>query len=323
MNIDLSAVEIDVSGTARHLQGGITIEVLMSTDDAVEAEQFEQEARSEFFTAELSAELQRRGMNLLVHLQGVGIEQQVPATSVYSDAPIADVESAPQRNSDLLLVYIFGVVTALAVGVIAVWLHRRSRREQPTIPSQELAGAKSPKKSPIKKLKTQKIFVYGNEEQDAPAGHETDHQNALGRSESTRSKRTIPELTSTLKQPRAAFNLDKDHNLSPFSTESAKPPTPTGTNAPQTPVQPFRTPVDDNVDVQSPQTESEIRSSPQIHLTSISTRLTVDEVGHEFDGENPRPYDRSSSGGPPLWLANSWTSEDDQETRLASDNIES
>jgi hypothetical protein len=324
MNIDLSAVEIDVSGTARHLQGGITIEVLMSADDAVEAEQFEHEARSEFFTAELAAELQRRGMNLLVHLQGVGTEQQVPTTALYSDAPITDVGPAPQQNSDLLLVYIFGVVTALAVGVVAVWLHRRSRREERTIPSQELAGAKSPKKSPIKKLKAQKIFVYGNEEQGAPARHGDNDQNVMGSSELTRSKPSIPELTSTLKQPRAAFNLGKDQNLSPLPspTKSANLHTPTGTKAPQTPVQPFRTPVDVNVDVHSPETESEIGFTPQTQPTPSSTHLTVDEVRHDFDGENPRPYGKSS-GGPPLWMANSWTSEEDQETRVASDSIES
>jgi len=268
--------------------------------------------------------LQRRGMNLLVHLQGVGTEQQVPTTALYSDAPITDVEPAPQRNSDLLLVYIFGVVTALAVGVVAVWLHKRSRREERTIPSQELAGAKSPKKSPIKKLKAQKIFVYGNEEQGAPARHGDDDQNVMGSSELTRSKSSIPELTSTLKQPRAAFNLGKDQNLSPLPspTKSVNLHTPTGTKAPQTPVQPFRTPVDVNVDVHSPETESEIGYTPQTQPTPSSTHLTVDEVRHDFDGENPRPYGKSS-GGPPLWMANSWTSEEDQETRLASDSIES
>jgi len=284
MNIDLSEVEIQVSGTARHLLGGINVEVLMRGDDAAEAEQFEHEARSEFFTSELVAELQRRGMNLRLHLSSVGAEQHVEPQSLAADAP-ADATPVVQSDTDqLLLVYIFGALTAVAIGVVGVWLYRRSKRELPTIP-EEFVGVKSPKKSPTKKMKTHKIFVSDD------------------------GKVKIPALTSTLKQPRAAFNLGKKHNQLPSDVRAPK--------APRTPVQSFKTspletetPTEFNVDVY--ETESEMGSSPE------SQSVILEDAEHEMDGGNPKP----NSSGPPIWIANTWTSEE-AEDRIASSNIES
>jgi len=288
MNIDLSAVEIHVSGTARHLLGGITIDVLMAVATTAGVDAYEHTARAEGFMVQLVAELQRNGIDMRLHLSSVGTEDSsVPPESISVQSP----EDVPvlQEESTTTVAYIISALSALLVIVVGIFLYKKLRRESPTMPSG--LTLKSPMKSPTRKLKTHKIYVHGEGSDEG---------------EEAAPRKELRDLRSSLKQPRAAFNLNTVRMKKDLQDEFSSPPRAEPASLDKTP--------DLNVDVRS-ETESEVGSPPEVSQLSQTDQVSEMDLDNQafilaerMRQEGSDEDDAPATLGPPLWIANTWTS---------------